>query len=231
MGSDNRDPLVGHEALRLLQKYITQQIELGYKEVYLSPSPSPRKAEGSPQAKLGGLYERIKDCQRCQLGRTRKNLVFGEGNPQAELLFVGEAPGADEDRLGRPFVGKAGQLLTKMLESIDLARSDIYIANILKCRPPGNRDPLPSEVALCRPYLDEQIEIINPQVICALGRIAAQTLLDTKRSLGELRGFFHPFQGRRLLVTYHPAALLRNPHLKRPAWEDLKLLRAQLERG
>ncbi len=158
-------------------------------------------------------------------------MVFGEGNPQAELLFVGEAPGADEDLQGRPFVGRAGQLLTKMIEAIGLSREKVYIGNILKCRPPGNRDPLPSEVALCRPYLDQQMEMIDPKVVCALGRIAAQTLLDTSRSLGELRGLVHPFRGRKLLVTYHPAALLRNPHLKRPAWDDLKLLRAQLERG
>jgi len=229
MGSNRQEPSVGQDARLLLRKYITQQMELGYREVYLSPPPPG--VEITPRNRLEGLYEGIRDCQRCPLGKTRKNLVFGEGNPQAELLFVGEAPGADEDRLGRPFVGRAGQLLNRMLESIDLARGDVYIANILKCRPPGNRDPLPSEVALCRPYLDRQIEIIDPQVICALGRVAAQTLLDTKRSLGELRGFFHLFRGRKLLVTYHPAALLRNPHLKRPAWEDLKLLRAQLDRG
>ena len=231
MGSDSRDSQVDQETLCLLQRYITQQMELGYKEVYLSSPFPPPRLEDSSRCRLEEFYERIKDCQRCPLAKSRKNLVFGEGNPQAEIIFVGEAPGADEDRLGRPFVGRAGQLLTKMLGAIDLTREDIYIANILKCRPPGNRDPLPSEVALCRPYLDQQIEIIDPLVICALGRIAAQTLLDTRRSLGELRGFLHPFRSRRLLVTYHPAALLRNPHLKRPAWEDLKLLCTQLERG
>ncbi len=231
MGSDSRDPQVDQETLRLLQRYITQQIELGYREVYLATSPPRPRLEEPPHSKLEEFYQRIKDCQRCPLAKSRKNLVFGEGNPQAEIIFVGEAPGADEDRQGRPCVGRAGQLLTRMLGAIDLTREDIYIANILKCRPPGNRDPLPSEVALCRPYLDQQIEMIDPQVICALGRIAAQTLLDTRLSLGELRGFLHPFRDRKLLVTYHPAALLRNPHLKRPAWEDLKLLLSQLEKG
>lgn len=214
---------MNQEAIRLLQRYIVQQMELGYREVYFSSPPS--------RPGLAELNERVKDCQRCPLAKSRKNLVFGEGNPQAELLFVGEAPGADEDLQGRPFVGRAGQLLTRMIEAIGLSREKVYIGNILKCRPPGNRDPLPSEVALCRPYLDQQMEMIDPKVICALGRIAAQTLLDTSRSLGELRGLVHPFRGRKLLVTYHPAALLRNPHLKRPAWDDLKLLRAQLERG
>ncbi len=230
MGSNRRDSVINQDVLPLLQKYIAQQIELGYREVYLSSPPYLRFKRLSA-SKLEELHKKVKGCQRCPLSRSRRNPVFGEGDPRAELLFVGEAPGADEDLQGRPFVGKAGQLLTRMIQAIDLSRERVYIANILKCRPPGNRDPLPSEVALCRPYLDQQIELIDPQVICALGRVAAQTILDTSQSLAELRGFMHQFKGRRLLVTYHPAALLRNPHLKRPAWNDLKLLRVQLERG
>ncbi len=231
MGSDSGGLKIDKEVLQLLRRFIAQQMELGFKEVYLTPPTHRAPVRITSRQRLEELYERVKYCQRCSLAKSRKNLVFGEGNPRADLLLVGEAPGAEEDLQGRPFVGRAGGLLTKMIEAIDLRREEVYIANILKCRPPGNRDPLPSEVAVCRPYLDQQIEIVNPKIICALGRVAAQTLLDTTRSLGELRGFVHPFRGRKLLVTYHPAALLRNIHLKRPAWEDMKLLRGQLERG
>jgi DNA polymerase len=151
--------------------------------------------------------------------------VFGVGNPNASLMLIGEAPGAEEDRQGEPFVGRAGQLLNQILRAIEFSREDVYIANILKCRPPGNRDPQPAEVEACEPYLHHQIELIQPVVICALGRIAAQTLLKTKTPLGKLREKVHPYRGRPLVVTYHPAALLRNAKWKRPTWEDVQRLK------
>jgi DNA polymerase len=151
--------------------------------------------------------------------------VFGEGDSSADLLVVGEAPGVEEDRTGRPFVGPAGQLLDKMLAAIGFRREEVYICNVLKCRPPSNRDPLGDEVASCRPYLRRQVELIKPKAICAFGRFAAQTLLTSEASLGRLRGGTHDFMGIPVVVTYHPAALLRNTQWKRPAWEDLQLLR------
>jgi DNA polymerase len=174
---------------------------------------------------LDDFYAQIKDCQKCTLGQSRTNFVFGAGNPHAELLLVGEAPGADEDRVGEPFVGKAGQLLNKILKSIDFNREDVFIANILKCRPPGNRDPLPEEVDQCEPYLHQQIRIIQPRMILVLGRIAGQTLLKTELSLTNLRGKLHYYQGIPMVVTYHPAALLRNPNWKYPTWDDVRYLK------
>ncbi|HOP07251.1 MAG TPA: uracil-DNA glycosylase [candidate division Zixibacteria bacterium] len=174
-------------------------------------------------------YEAICNCQKCPLGQTRNKFVYGAGNPKAEVMFVGEAPGADEDRLGEPFVGRAGQLLDKILAAIKFDRTQIYIANILKCRPPGNRDPQPDEMAQCFPYLKEQVALIQPKLICALGRIAAQAMLDTKTPLGKLRGRWHEYEGVPMLVTYHPAALLRNPAFKRGTWEDVQLLRQRYD--
>ncbi len=174
---------------------------------------------------LDELYNLIHECTKCSLGFTRTKFVFGVGNPNADILFIGEAPGRDEDLKGEPFVGRAGQLLDKMLAAINLSRDDIYIANILKCRPPENRDPLPDESNTCLPHLAEQIRLIKPKLICALGRIAAQILLDTKSPLSKMRGRFYDVGGAKMLATYHPAALLRNPNFKKGAWEDLKLLR------
>jgi DNA polymerase len=145
-------------------------------------------------------------------------------------MFIGEAPGRDEDQQGKPFVGRAGQLLTKIIEAIQFQREDVFIANILKCRPPDNRDPQPEEAEACLPYLGIQIQLIQPKIICALGRVAAQTLLQTTTPLGKLRGRFHDFHGTKLIVTYHPAALLRNPNFKRPTWEDVQLLRKEYDR-
>lgn len=176
-------------------------------------------------ASLEELFERIHTCTKCPLGLSRTKFVFGTGNPHAEILFIGEAPGRDEDLSGIPFVGRAGQLLDKMLAAIDLKREDVYIANILKCRPPENRDPLPEESDACLPHLAEQIRLIAPKFICSLGRIAAQILLDTKVPLSKMRGHFYDVGGAKMLVTFHPAALLRNPNFKRDAWEDLQLLR------
>jgi len=171
----------------------------------------------------------VASCTRCALYKSATHHVPGEGNSSAELLCVGEAPGVDEDEQGRPFVGESGQLLTKILSAIQLSREDVFICNLLKHRPPGNRDPLPEEVVACRPYLLRQIELVRPRVILALGRFAAQTLLQTTTGIGELRGRIHRFHGVPLIVTYHPAALLRNESWKRPTWEDVKLARRILD--
>jgi len=174
---------------------------------------------------LTELNEQICTCMQCPLGHTRTNFVFGSGNPNADIMIVGEAPGADEDEQGLPFVGRAGQLLTKILEAISLPREEVYICNILKCRPPNNRKPLVGETDQCEPYLWRQIEIVQPKLILALGLTAANTLLKNKESMTNLRGKIHDYHGIRTLVTYHPAALLRNPEWKKYAWDDVKLLR------
>jgi DNA polymerase len=167
---------------------------------------------------------------KCPLGKTRTKFVYGVGNARADIMFIGEAPGRDEDRQGEPFVGRAGKLLDKILDAMGYSRDEVYIANILKCRPPENRDPQPEEMKACMPYLLEQIRLIKPKFIVALGRIAAHGLLDTKTPLGKLRGRWHEFHGVPLLVTYHPAALLRSPQFKRPTWEDMQMLMAEYER-
>jgi uracil-DNA glycosylase len=195
---------------------------------------SPNEAELIPSAieKLRSLDEiaaKVHKCTRCPLYATATNDVPGEGDPRAELVCVGEAPGAKEDETGRPFVGQAGQLLTKILSAIDLTREQVFICNVLKHRPPGNRNPLPEEVEACSPYLIRQLELIKPKVIVAFGTFAAQTLLQTKTPLGQLRGLVHRYHGIPLIVTYHPAALLRNPAWKRPTWEDVKLARRILD--
>lgn len=168
------------------------------------------------------------DCKRCKLAPTRSNIVFGVGDPHAELMFVGEAPGADEDAQGLPFVGRAGQLLTKIIQAIDMRREDVYICNILKCRPPSNRNPESDEIAACEPFLFRQIASLQPRVICALGTFAAQTLLRTKEPIARLRGAFMDFHGAKLMATYHPAYLLRNPNEKRKVWEDVQKIRDYL---
>jgi DNA polymerase len=180
---------------------------------------------------LESLANAIATCTRCPLYATAKNPVPGEGNPRAEFMLVGEAPGATEDETGRPFVGQAGQLLEKILAAIKFARDDVFIVNVLKHRPPGNRNPRPEEVSACSPYLVRQIELIKPKVLVALGTFAAQTLLETKLSIGKLRGQIHRYYGVPLIVTYHPAALLRNPSWKRPTWEDVQLARRILDRA
>jgi uracil-DNA glycosylase len=178
---------------------------------------------------LKSLAKLIEDCTRCQLYLTAKCAVPGDGDPNADFMCVGEAPGANEDETGQPFVGQAGALLTKILAAIDLTRDQVFITNVLKHRPPGNRNPQPDEVAACSPYLVRQIQLIKPKVILALGTFAAQTLLDTKTPIGKLRGAVHRYYGIPLIVTYHPAALLRNPAWKRPTWEDVKLARHVLD--
>jgi DNA polymerase len=172
---------------------------------------------------LEEIAKHVASCTRCPLYSTALNPVPGEGNPNADFMCVGEAPGATEDETGRPFIGAAGQLLTKIPEAIGLKREDVFIVNVLKHRPPGNRNPAPNEVIACSPYLIRQIELVKPKVILALGTFAAQTLLDTKTPIGKLRGQVHQYHGVPLVVTYHPAALLRNPSWKRPTWEDVQL--------
>ena len=180
-------------------------------------------AQGGDAA-LEDVRASLGDCRRCLLHRTRHSIVFGEGSPQAALAFVGEAPGADEDAQGRPFVGRAGQLLTKIIEAMGLPREDVYICNILKCRPPGNRDPQPDEIAACEPFLIRQLRAIRPKVICALGTFAAHTLLKSEAPISVLRGRFHSYHGIPLMPTYHPAYLLRNPGAKKQVWEDVQLV-------
>lgn len=174
---------------------------------------------------LGDLHNRICHCQNCGLGATRTKFVFGVGNPNADIMVIGEAPGADEDAQGEPFVGRAGQLLNKILEAVQFKREEVFIANILKCRPPNNRRPNADEVEQCEPYLLKQIELIKPKFILCLGLTAAQTLLKTDASLTSLRASVHDYHGVTTFVTYHPAALLRNPNWKRPTWEDVQKLK------
>jgi uracil-DNA glycosylase family 4 len=171
------------------------------------------------------LNAKICTCQKCELGATRTKFVFGVGNPNADIMVIGEAPGADEDAQGEPFVGRAGQLLNKILEAVHFKREEVFIANILKCRPPNNRKPNPGEVEQCEPYLWKQIELIKPKFILCLGLTAAQTILKTTESMGQLRLSTHLYRNTPVVVTYHPAALLRNPNWKRPTWEDVQRLR------
>jgi uracil-DNA glycosylase family 4 len=215
------------QAFALTKNFLKQQVELGFDQAYTRVK---KKKERLLPKSLDDFYHQIKDCTKCHLGYTRTNFVFGVGNPQAKLMLIGEAPGREEDLQGEPFVGAAGKLLDKMLAAIQFTREDVFIANILKCRPPENRDPRPDEIETCKPYLLQQIQLIQPKIICALGRISAQVLLETKSPLGQLRGKFHDFSGTRFLVTYHPAALLRYQQYKRLTWEDLQLLRKEYDR-
>ncbi len=177
---------------------------------------------------LEAVREEIDSCRKCALWSSRKTIVVGEGHPRAALLFVGEGPGADEDLQGRPFVGRAGQLLTRIIEAMGLTREQVYIANIVKCRPPGNRTPKPEEVDACTPYLAKQIKAIRPKVICALGSVAARYFLQSGAPVSVLRGRFHDYDGISLMVTYHPAYLLRNPGAKKQAWEDVQQIMKRL---
>ncbi len=189
---------------------------------------SPQKGCGSPD--LVAIREALGACARCALAGGRTQLVFGVGNPRAELMFVGEGPGADEDRQGEPFVGRAGQLLTKMIEAMGFRREEVYIANVVKCRPPGNRNPEPDEMDACEPFLRRQIAAVSPKVIVALGKIAAQRLLADPTPISRLRGRWFELDGRRLMPTFHPAYLLRSPEEKKKAWEDLQLVMKELGR-
>ena len=212
-----------------VRQFLEQQAELGLETLPKQP-PVIREAgdhfQPEPGEILESLEQKARSCEACSLCSSRSSVVFGSGNPDAGIMFVGEAPGAEEDRSGLPFVGAAGQLLTRMIEAIGMSRDDVYIANVIKCRPPQNRDPLPEEIAACEPFLCKQIARVDPIVICTLGRIAAQTLLKTTEPIARLQGKVFDYSGINLVPTYHPAALLRNAQLKRPAWEDLKLVRS-----
>ena len=194
-----------------------------------APAPAPGNAyalsdKGCGSEPLLAIRGDLGECTRCKLHGGRTRLVFGVGNPDAELVFVGEGPGADEDLQGEPFVGRAGQLLTRMIEAMGFARSDVYIANVVKCRPPGNRDPEPDEIEACEPFLKAQIAAIRPRVVVALGRFAVQTLLRDATPISRQRGRWREYEGVKLMPTFHPAYLLRNPAEKKPAWDDLQLV-------
>jgi len=190
-------------------------------------SPDGNRPGGD--AALRSVREEMGDCRRCKLHERRTHIVFGVGNPRAELMFVGEGPGEDEDRKGEPFVGRAGQLLTEIItRGMGLRRADVYIANVVKCRPPGNRNPEPDEIAACQPFLAKQIDVVSPRVVVALGKFAAQTLLATATPISKLRGRWFDFRGRKLMPTFHPSYLLRNPADKRLVWEDIQLVMGEL---
>ncbi len=248
MSKENTD----HILSSLRQQLETDQL-LGVREVPIPKSvaasigrgvsansgSAPEPASDAQQRQLRVLDEsQVSGCRKCQLCETRTNTVFGQGHANARLVFVGEAPGHDEDQQGLAFVGRAGQLLTKMIAAMGMKRDDVFICNLLKCRPPNNRTPAADEIAACSPYLFEQLQTIGPEVVCALGAPAAQTLLGTKEGIGRLRGRFHDFyssgtpmigESIPLMPTYHPASLLRSPGEKRKAWEDLKLILAKLD--
>lgn len=216
---------------------------LGFEELWvarqgpaLSPSPVVLEAPsgmsspaGTSLGPLGALAAEVASCRLCRLAEARNRTVFGSGSPQAALMVIGEGPGEEEDRQGLPFVGRAGELLTRILSAIGRSRESVYIANVVKCRPPRNREPLPDEVAACRGYLEQQIDLVRPRVLLLLGRVAAQALLGTQEPLGRLRGTWFEVRGVPARVTYHPAALLRNPQLKRPTWEDVQIVRDRLQ--
>jgi DNA polymerase len=218
------------EKNKTLVSYLKQTQELFGDELYLSKATSSHEKNKNAKSDLEIFCKEISECQKCALGATRNKFVFGVGDPQANLILVGEAPGAEEDRLGEPFVGRAGKLLDKILAAIKRSRSkDVYICNVLKCRPPNNRDPLASEVEQCEPYLLKQIAIIRPKLIVALGRVAGTTLLKIEQPLKDMRGKLHDYFGTPLIVTYHPAALLRNSNFKTATWEDFKWIRSILD--
>jgi uracil-DNA glycosylase len=214
-----------------LSRYLA---DLGWRDPLALPVETPTTAAASTSeptaesADLGGLAESLRNCARCRLSEKRKTVVFGEGAPDARIMFIGEGPGAEEDRTGRPFVGQAGQLLDRMVVAMGFRRAQTYIANVVKCRPPGNRNPKDDEIAACSAFLDRQIEFIRPEVIVALGRFAANRLTGTDKPLGALRGRWSHYKGVPLLATYHPAYLLRTPADKRKVWQDLKQVMAKL---
>jgi uracil-DNA glycosylase family 4 len=222
-----------------VKSYVEDQLDLGYIDtptengkdnLDIQQSNLLITADKTSFATMDDILKAVRQCRACSLCDTRTNVVFGTGNENAKLVFVGEAPGADEDQQGKPFVGKAGQKLTQIINAIGLSRDEVYITNVLKCRPPNNRNPLPHEIEACEPYLIAQLGLIKPKVICALGTFATQTLLRTDQQISKLRGRFHTYQGIRLMPTYHPAYLLRNPTHKRDVWEDVQKVRIEYDR-
>ncbi len=207
--------------------FASAQVSMEERDILLGLTPISSLPEGVMET-LEGIRSHLGDCHRCELGDTRTSLVFGVGNPKARIVFVGEAPGRDEDLQGEPFVGEAGQLLTKIIQAMGFERSDVYICNVLKCRPPNNRNPLPAEIDQCHPFMLRQVQSIGPAVIVALGTFAAQTLLVSKEPISKLRGRFHDYHGIPLMPTFHPAFLLRNSAMKREVWDDMKLVMKKL---
>jgi uracil-DNA glycosylase family 4 len=212
--------------LAVHERWLRYQLELAR---MMGVDTLPARPALTRQSRLDRVEQEVRRCTRCRLHKTRTQGVFARGNPHARLMFVGEAPGAEEDRQGVPFVGPAGKLLDAMIHAMGLRQDQVYITNILKSRPPGNRDPRADEVAACAPFLEEQIEVVDPAVLCTLGRPASNALLGTNSAMGALRGRWHRYRGIPLLPTYHPAYLLRSPAQKSKAWEDLKMLIAALE--
>ena len=221
------DPAALADAARALAEHLRFHQALGVRDLPLQGEPL-----GGPESALRRVEVASQGCTRCKLSQGRHTIVFGAGSPEARLVFIGEGPGEEEDRQGKPFVGRAGQLLTKMLESVGLTREEVYICNIVKCRPPGNRNPEPEEIAACAPYLAGQLAAIQPGVICALGTFAAQQLLRTREPISRLRGQMHRFGAAVVIPTFHPAFLLRNPgpSYRRQAYDDLKMLRREYDR-
>lgn len=213
---------------RILRQYVELETLAGTPFDFGEQNLSHVETSSSKEVRaeqLNVLRRKSQTCTECPLHNTRTSVVFGEGSPEARLMFIGEAPGRDEDLQGKPFVGKAGQLLTKIIKAIDLSREEVYIANIIKCRPPNNRNPLPEEITACGTFLKEQISLIQPEVITTLGRFASEVVLKTSQPISRVRGTFHDVNGIKVMATYHPAYLLRNPGDKRLVWEDMKKVR------
>jgi DNA polymerase len=230
------DDLLAEIAADLAQRarYLASLTDIGVPEIRGQARATPAAAArpssaGGAAASLQAVRDDLGDCRRCQLAGGRKTIVFGQGSPEARLMFVGEAPGADEDEQGLAFVGKAGQLLTKIIEAIGLSRDDVFIANVIKCRPPQNRNPEPDEILSCQPFLEAQIRTIQPRVLVGLGKFAGQWLLKTAEPISRIRGRLGDYQGIAVMPTWHPAYLLRNPAAKRDVWEDMKAVRSLLD--
>jgi DNA polymerase len=228
----NAPPIINHQEISLpkLKSELLKASAVTAVELPVPPS-GPSLFESVDKIKDDSLLKirgDIGDCTRCKLHKGRNKIVFGDGNPKAKLVFVGEGPGADEDMQGLPFVGRAGKLLTQMIEAMGLQRKDVYICNVVKCRPPENRAPEPDEVATCSPFLLRQIDVIRPKVIVCLGAVAAKTLLETTRGISQFRGQWLEWRGHKLMATYHPAYLLRNPNAKGEVWKDLQKVMAEL---
>ncbi|MBL7068768.1 MAG: uracil-DNA glycosylase [Candidatus Omnitrophica bacterium] len=219
------------EMIKSVKSLIELETESGIREYLKDPKDKEAITRGKERSEESALEEvelGVMSCRLCGLSKGRNNVVFGAGNPNAKLMYVGEGPGYEEDMQGLPFVGRAGRLLTKIIEAMGLKRRDVYIANIVKCRPPQNRNPLPTEILSCEEYLEKQIKLINPKVICVLGRIAAQALLKTQEPISKLRGRFFSYKGIKVMPTFHPAYLLRNPQDKRLVWQDMKKIMSEL---
>lgn len=211
-----------------VRAYLELERESGMEEYFFGKPEDKADATDKMPADLDLLKKEVLRCKGCDLHRTRTNVVFGSGNARAKLMFIGEAPGEEEDKQALPFVGRAGQLLTKIIEAMGLNREDVYIANILKCRPPNNRAPLPAEIAACEEIVLRQVEMIKPRVICTLGKFASQTLLKTETPISALRGNFREYNGTKVMPTFHPAYLLRNPDDKKLVWQDMKKVMKEL---